>query len=69
MGDVQDGQVTLCDASVKLLVYEVGDTLEQTLAGVVAEAPVARVGVLYLQVARGVVRFVPAVLSGRLYPE
>jgi hypothetical protein len=45
VGDVQGGQVILCDATAKLLVYEIGGTLEETLAGVVAEAPVARLGV------------------------
>src|SRR5215203_1453757 len=68
-GDVQGGQVTLGDAAAEPLVYEVGDAAEKALAGVVAEASVARVGVQHAEVARCVVRFVPAVVSGRLYLE
>ena len=50
MSEVQGGQVTLCDATAKLLIYEIGYALEETLAGVVAEPPVARVGVQHAQV-------------------
>jgi len=38
VGEVQGGQVTLCDATAKLLIYEIGYALEETLAGVVGEA-------------------------------
>ena len=67
MGYVQGGQVTLDDFAAKLPVYEGGDAAEETLAGVVAKAPVAGLGVKDAQVARRVVRFVPTVLPGRRY--
>ena len=69
MGDVQGGQVTLDDSAAETIVDEVGDAAEETPAGFVAQAPVARVGVQDTQVFLGVLCFVPLVVAGRYLVE
>ena len=60
-------QVALGDVAAKTFVNEVGDAAEGARGIVVGEASVVRVGVQHTQVTRCVVRFVPTIVSGRLY--